>query len=69
MGVMEGLQPGFGGGRLLQDPLPCFFCLIPVIRNDVDELNPTDQMLVRRLRVDDVLTNVNEARQYRVSQL
>lgn len=67
MGGMEGLQPGLSGGGLLQNPLPRFFCLTPqqppqqfparVLRDNVDELNPTDQMLVRCLRVGDILTN------------
>ena len=79
MGVMEGLQPGFCSGRLLLDSLPYFFCPIPqqspqkfptwVLRNNVDELDPTDQVLVRRLRFRDVLTNGNETRQYRFSHL
>ena len=59
------LQPSLGGTGLLQGPLPGLFGLVPqqppqqlparILRNGVDERDPTNQVLVRSLRIRNVL--------------
>ena len=64
-GVMRGLQPGLDNVGLFEYPLSDFFGFIPqqppqqfpawILWDNVDKRDPSSQVLIRRLRVRDIL--------------